>query len=481
MGVSTFLKQNYVSLFLNIVLVPILSVLTYLSILSPGMLAILVVLANILPKYDTLVQQWQAAENRDQLRERTTEFNQILESFETKFEDEIFELKALGSENLINYAESVAIEEEEDIYLPLLYIYLEEESDFRLESHERTSLSQKLQMSLDRFSLVRPTNDDIRLAWGAYQLLCGKPEPYDLAPPDEEFMESECFKDRFIHEYIHKETIISKLTSEREEEAEYRSTLSQLYDGGKLSKYGIQQALIELEEDLNYVLTDKTHYFILINEMQHDTKIIEDIKEAVLANGDDVYTGSMMVNAGMTSLTLCVCDENWGTNEFYERFVKEPFEQYQEDGVLSLHRAKFEGGSIFKQRYEESEPSERILRGIEARGLLTTGEVAATLNLKEKLIESHLSTDELLSVLPLNLFLPDLPSTKKETLIEENEVIKRKFGIDQLTDWAHPNYTAEEIGQYLHRAYFPEDSEEEWVENAEKIIEEAKQIDVALT
>jgi len=49
-----------------------------------------------------------------------------------------------------------------------------------------------------------------------------------------------------------------------------------------------------------------------------------------------------------------------------------------------------------------------------------------------------------------------------------------------LTDWANPNYTAEEIGRYLHREYFPEDSEEEWIENTENIIEEAGRVNAAL-
>lgn len=480
MGFDTFVKQNYVYLGLNVLLVPVLATLTYLRVLPVWLLAVSVVLVNILPKYEDLAQRWQDSENRDLLRERTAEFNEVLESFEEKFVDDFFELKELGSENLINYAESIGIEKDQKIYLPLLYIYLQEESDFSLENHELTSLEQKLQDRLRRFSLVSPSDTDVNLAWGAYQLLCDQAEPYDFDPEDESFMETDCFSQNFIHEYLHKQSIISQLTSQHEEEAEYRNTLAQLYDSGKLSKFGIQQALVEIEEELNYVLTDKTHYFILINDSMKDTELIDDIKDGVLAEGEDVYKGSIMFDGGMSSLTLCICDESWETEEFYNKFVKDSFENHQADGVLSIHRAKFEGGSIFKQRYVDSEPSQRILKGIETRGLLTTGEIAATLNLREKLIESYLSTDELLSVLPLNLFLPDLPSEKKETLMENNEKIKAKYDINQLTDWAYPSYTAEEIGQFLHQHYFQDDSEEEWIENTEQIIEKAKQIDAAL-
>ena len=480
MGVTTFLRRNHSFLFLNVLIVPILAALTYFSILSPGMLAVSVVLVNTLPKVEELKRRWETSEHRDKVKERTQWFNQELESFEALFQDDILETEEYGTENLVNYAES-AIDSTEQIYLPLLYIYLSEKSNFELENHERTTLQKKLQTSLKGVSLVHPTEDDIRLAWGAHQLLCEASEPYTIDPPDKEFMETDCFEERFVHGFLHKEQVISELTSRHEELADYRHTLSQLYDSGKLSKFGIQQALLELEEELSYVLTDKTHYFILINEIMNDTEIIDDIEEAVVSEGDDVYTGSLMLNGGMTSMVLCVCDVSWETEEFYEQFVKEPFESYHADGVLSVHRAKFEGGSIFKQRYEETEPSGNILRGIESRNLLTTGEVAATMNLKEKLIESYLSTDELLSVLPLNLFLPDLPSEKKERLIENNEEIKQKFGIQQLTDWANPNYPAEEIGRHLHQQYFPQDTEEKWIENTEKIVSEAKNVSKALS
>lgn len=480
MGITTFLRMNQAFLFINILIVPILAALTYLSILSPGLLAASVVLVNILPKVEDLKRRWETSEHRDEVKKRTEKFNQELRTFEERFQDDILETGKYGTENLINYTESV-IDAEEKTYLPLLYIYLIEESDFELENHEITTLQKNLQTTLNGFSLIHPTDEDVRLAWGAFQLLCDGDEPYDLNPPNEEFLETDCFQKKFVHGYIHKEQVISKLTSQHEELSEYRNTLSQLYDSGKLSKFGIQQALIELEEELSYVLTDKTHYFVLMNELQQDTEIKDDIIESVESDGNDVYTGSLNLSGGMYSLLLCVCEESWGTSEFYERFLKEPYERYPDDGFLTVHRAKFEGESVFRKRYENTDPSPNVLRGIQSKNLLTTGEKAATVNLREKLIESHLSTDELLSVLPLNLFLPDLPSDKKEILVENNEEIKRKFDIDQLTDWAYPNSNPEEIGGYLNREYFPEDSEDEWIENAEKIIDEAKSVEEALS
>lgn len=310
MGISTFIKRNDTFLFFNILLVPLLAALIYWSILSPGLLALLVVLVNVLPKVEDIRRRWKTAEHRDQVKERTAEFNQELKSFEGRFRDDFILTDDYGTENLINYAESV-VGANERAYLTLLYIYLIEESDFDLENHERTTLQNKLQTSLNRFSLVHPTDDDIRLAWGAFQLLCDGSEPYNLNPPDQEFLETDCFQEKFVHGYIHKEQVISKLTSQSEELSEYRNTLSQLYDSGELSKFGIQQALIELEAELSYVLTDKTHYFVLMNELQRDTEIKEDIIESIESEGDEVYTGSLNLSGGMYSLLLCVCDESW--------------------------------------------------------------------------------------------------------------------------------------------------------------------------
>ena len=113
--------------------------------------------------------------------------------------------------------------------------------------------------------------------------------------------------------------------------------------------------------------------------------------------------------------------------------------------------------------------------------IFVTGEQTSIVSLQEELIESHLTTDELLSVLPLNLFLPDLPSEKKKTLVEHNEEIKEKFEVSNLTDWAFTNYTPEEIGSYLQQNYFPNDSETEWIENAKMIVEKSENISESLS
>ena len=95
------------------------------------------------------------------------------------------------------------------------------------------------------------------------------------------------------------------------------------------------------------------------------------------------------------------------------------------------------------------------------------------MNLKEKLIETYLSTNELLSVLPLNLFLPHLNIEKKNIL---NEEIKKKFGISKLTDWANPSYTEKEIAEFIRNNYFPSDSLDEWIKNVNEIIMKSKNV-----
>jgi hypothetical protein len=218
-----------------------------------------------------------------------------------------------------------------------------------------------------------------------------------------------------------------------------------------------------------------------MNEIQKETEIKDDIEEAVSADERPLYAGSLNVGGAMYSLLLCVSDDDLSTEQFYDRYVRDAYERTNRDGWLSIHRAKFEGNPVFEKRYAQSKPNASVKRGMSSRNILTTGEQAFTVNLREEFIEASLTTDELLSVLPLNLFLPDLESEKKEILMENNEDIKEQFEIRHLTDWANSNYTIEEIGKYLQQEYFPEDDPEFWNQNAEKIVEEASDVQDALS
>lgn len=481
MTVKTFLHENVLFVTIHFTLIPLLAVLTYFSYLPPLALAIGVIALNVLPHYDGLQQRWKTAKHRSRIQKRTANLNAELAAYDEYFQHDLFVLSDYAGDNLVEYIEDSLSPNQRNHLVPLL-IYLLEECEFAFENHERTTLKETLRNELHGFSLVDPSTENLQQAWIVYQLLCThETSSLTMSLPDAEFIQSECFRERFVRPYLQKEKVIAELTSKQKELAEYRMTLSKLYEDGKLNKFGLQQVLADIEVDSAMVLTDQTYFFILINELQHDSSIKEDITDAVEMDGHIIYKGLLGVSGGMYSLLLVVCDEQLSSPEFYAEYIEAAYSVVESDGWLSIHRAKFEGERVFKKKYRTKEPSVNARKGMKTTNVFISGEQSSTVGLQEELIESYLTTDELLSVLPLNLYLPDLPSEKKERLIQNNESIKERFGISHLTDWAHSNHTPEEIGRYLQEAYFPEDSADEWIQHAEQIVIQAGEVSEALS
>ena len=273
--------------------------------------------------------------------------------------------------------------------------------------------------------------------------------------------------------------MISELTTERQEIRNYKQTLSRLYREGKLNQFGIKQIVSGLKAEIKTARTDKTHFFFFMNQLQRESDIKSNIRSSIERAGGSTYRTKFDIENSYYSTFMAVVDGDKELEAFHEAHIEPHYKETETDGWLSVHKVKLEG-SILKRRYEETQPSDNAKRAIARTNILSEGQEVVTLDLEDKLIESYLSTDELLTVLPLNLFLPDLASEKRDILIENNEEIKTEFSISKLTDWANPTNPPSEIANFLQSNYFPKDSKKEWEENVGRIIDRAKEINQAL-
>lgn len=481
MAIRMFVSQNLIFILIYLIIIPALALLTFFEILPVAGLAAAVIVLALLENFGELANRWETAKHRSRVRRRTKQLNSELQEAQEVLEEDFLDLNEYGGDNLAEYVEN-AISPDHREYLSPLLVYLLETSSFDFESKEQRTLEEILRRDLHGYSLAEPSDNDVFRSWLIYQILC-KDDVTSITddPSDTDFMDTDCFRNRFVRKYVHKTEVIQELKTEQNELEEYRSTLAKLYENGRLNEFGLHQLVTDIDEYTSLALTDQTHYLILSNEIQYDESFKEIITDAVERDGHEIYSGSLNVSGGLYSLSLAVCDDDYSTREFFTKYVEPALNQTENDGWLSVHRSIMDGESIFREQYNTKEPSKNAKQGMKSRNVLITGERSTTINLKQELIESYLTTDELLSVLPLNLFLPDLPSEKKEKLVEHNDEIKEKFGVTQLTDWAHPNHTPDEIGRFLQQNYFPTDSEQDWVNNAEAIIERAKEVSEALS
>jgi len=478
------LKFIYWYLTVNIIFLPILYVILYLKALPDFVLILIASLAiPLLTQIKNIKNEFNDYKHKLEIEKRGKKFDLILKNFEKLFNENFLEFRGIEyPENMIDYAKAVVTEK---VYLDILFIYLREKNYFELNNFEKTQLSFEIANISRNINLQDLSGGDLQFLWGVYRILCNSERSITIDLdniPDKTFLETDCFETKFINKYLQKEALISKLTSKSETLNDYRKTLSRLIELGKLDKYGIHQIITGQTDKIERTLTDKTYYFVLINELQKGNDFKDKIKNQLLKGEHIVYAadGWLGIDGGMFSLLLAITKDDCPTKEFYDKYVKNAYKDVDTEGWLSIHKAKFLGDTIFKKRYISRKPSEKALRAIKVKNVFTTGKKSMKLVFRDNLIETYLTTNELLSVLPLNLLLPDLCTEKKDILIENNEEIKSKFGISRLTDWAYPPYSKKEIAQFLRDNYFPTDSIEYWVNNVDIIIREAKDINKAL-
>lgn len=480
MAIGKFIWRNRWWVLVYLIAIPALTLLTRLNRVPSQLLLATIPLLAIFGQYNTIQEKFGTFKKNRRIERRQKKFNKILRKFESRFEDSFLNFKgAEPSENLIDYCDDVFTEEYEQ-YLHVFYVYLAEEAEFDLNHFERNSLDDSIISFCRDFDLRNPTNETIQTAWGIYSVLCTSSTEisFDDASPD--VFDYECLDERFIRKYVEKEKLITELTSERQEIRNYKQTLSKLYRNGELNEFGVKQMLSDFEDEIKTTRTDKTHFLILMQQLQYDdSDIRSQIKESVKSDGDSTYNVGFDISNSYYSSFLAVVGGDEDISEFYQAHVEPYYEETEDDGWLSVHKAKFEG-SILERRYEETQPSDNAKQAIARTNILAEGQEVVKLSLEDRLIESYLSTDELLTVLPLNLFLPDLSSKKRETLIQHNEEIKKKFNISELTDWANPSHPPSEIANHLQSTYFPEDSPQEWEQNVQTIMRGASEVNQAL-
>lgn len=491
--VQTFRRQPRI-ISVYVFLSPLLAVISFLlplDITGESIAGMLVIwFLGVAVKYPDLVEAYEKTESRIELERKISMFKEILRDFENRFSEDFISFEDVErTDSLIEFAwDSIT----KNIYREIFLICLRETENFNIEEMEffdYSRFAREASRIREKFNAVNPSDEDMKLAWGIYQFLCEKEKDIVLTGfEDDEFLQSECFESVFVKDYLDKEKMISELKGEKGRINDYRKTLVRLYEDAKLPSEGIYELLGKLEDEkIQKVIPDKTHFFILMNNVQKnevgDTILREKIKDNLQEGGVEAYGIKLNVygeERAYISGIVAVSPFDYSSKEMYDKFIYPDLLPSENDGFVSVHRSEFKGEMVLKEIYEEGSPSDEVQKSIDSLNIFTSAEKTVTYSLKEKMIDTYLSTDQLLTVLPLNLFLQDLGSDKKDILIDNNEDIKDYAGVERLTDWVSPAESTEDIAKYIQQKYFPEDSVDEWKENVEKIQAEAKEVKKAI-
>lgn len=460
-----------------VVISPILTLAGFIVDPTGAIIAALILILGLASNYPDLKTEYDKAKKQIHLEQRTETFKEKISRFEQRFKSNFVDFEnGEFRKNIIDYSWDVF---EDEKYRTIFLIYLRDGNKEGMDYYEYSKFVHEISRLQDFFNLENPDPEDLEIAWGVHEVLCTDHHQISLSGyPDSEFLQNSCLQHKFIEKYLKKNQAMTRLTEERDALAEYRETLATLYEDGRLDKWGIKNVLGDLDEHITTVVTDKTHFFILMNILQDE--VGGEIVNTLQAEGIEVHDAYMNIdnngNQGMFSVLIAISEDDMNSPEFYSKYIESIVDNADKEGYLSIHRAEFRGDTIVRDKFRQLSPDANVQKAVDARNVLTSGEEILTISLKDKLIESYLTTNQLLSVLPLNLFLRDLESEKKKRLVEYNEEIKNFAGVETLTDWANPPKTEEEIAEYLTDNIFQNDSVDYWIENITRIQSEAQEV-----
>ncbi len=143
-----------------------------------------------------------------------------------------------------------------------------------------------------------------------------------------------------------------------------------------------------------------------------------------------------------------------------------------------------EGTEIISFPENVDDIKSKYIRGAyEAITAIKTGQSIDVTNLYIERLTQEMNLDNILSIIPFNIFVPDLYGRAKNFIIDNYDEIRQQFNVERLSDWATIN--SQELAEHIinfdkatgnRRVY----SDDNWQETSDEIIAQAKIHDRAI-
>lgn len=249
--------------------------------------------------------------------------------------------------------------------------------------------------------------------------------------------EKKTILDDFINNFS-KDAAFIYIRKELKQSEELRKTMVQLINEGELAAYGINQESFEkMQNSLLRNAKSIEAYLILGN------KITEDVKQVIK---HFPYIGGFASRSGiprkkgiiLVGFIIKPTRHYDNPNEFLEQEIKSKLSGYSKDIMLSVISLDFLRSATWTIP-PRAEFSSKYMRDCHAIvDYLGSGYINDVV-FWNIITESKIRIEELLSIIPFNIFVPDLISSERNLLIRNYKTLKTKFNIKKLTDWKNIN------------------------------------------
>lgn len=259
---------------------------------------------------------------------------------------------------------------------------------------------------------------------------------------------------------------------------ELRRTLSKLLFRGKLRALAVKRkALEKIRKKLEERGATSNAFVLFSNkfqELKSFNKALEKFPQLVIGRKTPI---NFPQSAKYLHMRILYPEQYYKSpQEFLEKEILPAIPESKKfEGFVAVMPLEMTEVASYPSSDEAAHQSDLVRSSFESLNYLQTGFPWSAMDIVIESLKSDIGISELLSIIPFNVFVPDLAEEAKDCIIEYYEEIQEKFDVKTLFDWADVNYQS--LGRELHSLPCGGVLKEvEWLEAAEKIVSYADRL-----
>jgi hypothetical protein len=233
-------------------------------------------------------------------------------------------------------------------------------------------------------------------------------------------------------------------------------TLVKLIKDGKLSTYGINSdSLYKLQKDLQTKYLKQNTYLIFTNKIPENVRSY--LKSLPGFSGSRIWSKNVPEHSSLFGAYIVRPPEIHSIDELIE-IIKLKAGKQDSQTLIRIIPLDFLHSKIYTIPEDQSFTTRGLQESYETLEWFRTGYVMQDSVIWNEIAKSSISPNELLKVIPFNIFCPGIIPVEQSFLIKHYDTIKTEFNIEKLDEWR--NVDASLMRDYILNLGKPEYSEE---------------------
>lgn len=246
----------------------------------------------------------------------------------------------------------------------------------------------------------------------------------------------------FLQKYGRTEDIGMVLLNELQQAREFKNTLAELVARGKINTKTInRQAVRQINDRLEERGIATTKFIVFSRRFQYNDQLEESIEKFPhIKMGRKYPSEGFPEEFGTMRMYIVYPEERFiSASEFYESeiepYLSEDILLEYDDAFAAVMPLEITDFKMYPSRGEASE-TELVSGSLDSLEYLITGSSEDLNTVITEVLMNEIEISDILSIIPFNVFVPELSRREKEIIINNYDHLKSKFGINSLFDWA---------------------------------------------